>query len=320
VSRFARASCRNPNDQAIDNARPNFLVWQREKGSIVGVSHIRPETSSRNEKSIKAKQKKVDKLMKRKNITFTIILFLLSCSAFTFTAQATVDLFASINGTTQNGGGSILEFTPSGVQSTFASALGRPRGVAFDSAGNLFVATTTLDLNSGNYSGAILKIDSNGTQTTFADVSGPSDSFFLEDLKIDDSDNVFLMINDETDPNEASVIYRFAPDGTQSTFGNVPGQSYGLAFDSGGNLYAADFGDQTVYMFTPGGTRTIFVGPSVFDPDEGPAGLAFDRFGNLFVSTEIVKPGRQRHNSYVCSRWHREHVRLRTGRASRADF
>jgi DNA-binding beta-propeller fold protein YncE len=129
-------------------------------------------------------------------------------------------------------------------------------------------------------------------RTTFADVSGPSVNFFLEDLKIDDSDNVSLMVNDETDPNEASVIYRFAPDGTQSTFGDVPGQGYGLAFDSEGNLYAADFGDQTVYLFTPAGTRTVFIGPSAFDPDQGPAGLAFDRFDNLFVSTEIAgNPG-----------------------------
>jgi hypothetical protein len=231
-------------------------------------------------------------------IPFTLIPLLLSCLAVTITAPAIisgptfVDLFASINGTTQNGGGSILELTPSGAQTTFASALNRPRGVAFDSAGNLFVATTTLDLNSGNYSGAILKIASDGTQTTFANVSGPSASFFLEDLKIDDSDNVFLMVNDETDPNEASVIYKFAPDGTQSTFGNVPGQGFGLAFDSEGNLYAADFVDQTVYLFTPGGTGTVFIGPSAFDPGQGPVGLAFDRFGNLFVSTEIAgNPG-----------------------------
>ncbi len=226
------------------------------------------------------------------------IIFALACATLCLKAQAiitspsTVDLFASINGTTQNGGGSIQEFTPPGVQSTFASVLSRPRGMAFDGAGNLFVATTTLDLNSGNYSGAILKIAPDGTQTTFANVSGPSESFFLEDLKIDDSDNVFLMVNDEMDPNEASVIYRFAPDGTQSTVGNVPGQGFGLAFDSEGNLYAADFGDQTVYLFTPGGTRTVFIGPSAFDPDQGPAGLAFDRFGNLFVSTEIAgSPG-----------------------------
>src|SRR6266567_3008877 len=38
---------------------------------------------------MKAKTRKRHKLMKTKNIAFTIILFLLSCVAFTFTAQAT---------------------------------------------------------------------------------------------------------------------------------------------------------------------------------------------------------------------------------------
>ena len=48
-------------------------------------------------------------------------------------------------------------------------------------------------------------------------------------------------------------------------FGSVPGASgFGLAFDSVGNLYAADGDDQTIYKFAPDGTRTVFVGPSAF--------------------------------------------------------
>ena len=39
--------------------------------------------------------------------------------------------------------GSIYEFTPGGVQSTFASGLNAPYGLAFDSAGDLFVADGT---------------------------------------------------------------------------------------------------------------------------------------------------------------------------------
>jgi sugar lactone lactonase YvrE len=34
--------------------------------------------------------------------------------------------------------GKIYEFTPGGVQSTFASGLNQPYGLAFDSAGNLY--------------------------------------------------------------------------------------------------------------------------------------------------------------------------------------
>jgi sugar lactone lactonase YvrE len=64
----------------------------------------------------------------------------------------------------------------------------------------------------------------------------------------------------------------------------------GLAFDGAGNLLAADTFNQTIFKFAPDGTRSVFVGPSAFDPDTGPAGLAFDRFGNLFVSTESEPP------------------------------
>ena len=40
--------------------------------------------------------------------------------------------------------GTILEYTPSGVQSTFATGLTGPRGLAFDSIGNLFAAEVVL--------------------------------------------------------------------------------------------------------------------------------------------------------------------------------
>src|SRR4029434_320207 len=55
------------------------------------------------------------------------------------------DLFASIDGAPGNGVGCIYKYTPNGVRSTVASGLSRPRGLAFDSAGNLFVATNVCD-------------------------------------------------------------------------------------------------------------------------------------------------------------------------------
>ena len=44
-----------------------------------------------------------------------------------------------------NGSGKIYKFTPAGGQSTFASGLDLPSGLAFDSAGNLFVQRDSLD-------------------------------------------------------------------------------------------------------------------------------------------------------------------------------
>jgi sugar lactone lactonase YvrE len=48
------------------------------------------------------------------------------------------NLFASTEG--DPGNDTILEFTPDGTESTFATALTTPRGLAFDGSGNLFVA------------------------------------------------------------------------------------------------------------------------------------------------------------------------------------
>ena len=42
--------------------------------------------------------------------------------------------------------GNIYEYTPNGAQSTFASGLSYPKGLAFDSSGDLFVANA----NTGN--------------------------------------------------------------------------------------------------------------------------------------------------------------------------
>jgi hypothetical protein len=118
-------------------------------------------------------------------------------------------------------------------------------------------------------------------QTTFASVGG---NLFLLGLASDSSGNLFVIALDI--PNFTSTIYKFTPGGVQSTFGSIPSQGFGLAFDEAGNLFAADAFDQSIFKFAPDGTRSVFVGPSAFVPDTGPAGLAFDSFGNLFVSTE----------------------------------
>ena len=200
-------------------------------------------------------------------------------------AQGAVnDLFASINGTGDNGGGFISKYTSTGVQSIFASGLSRPRGVAFDNAANLFVATNTCV--SGTCQGAIVKITPAGVQSTFATLS--QQNFQPEGVAFDRAGNLFVMAQDSTDPNLASTIYKFTPGGVQSTFGSVPGQAFGLAFDAAGNLYAGNGsnGPIVIYEFAPDGTRTIFADGSAFPPNNGPIDFAFDRFGNLFVSTE----------------------------------
>jgi sugar lactone lactonase YvrE len=191
------------------------------------------------------------------------------------------DLFASIDGAPGNG--FIYKYTRNGVRSTVASGLSRPRGLAFDSAGNLFVATNFCDDATWCHP-TILKITPGGAQNVFAAIP---DSFFAQGVAIDRSDNLFVMAIAWS--NTVSVIFKLTPEGGRRSFGFVPGHGFGLAFDSAGNLFAADVTGQTIYKFTSDGTRSIFVGPEAFTNGEigptGPIGLAFDHFGNLFVST-----------------------------------
>src|SRR6266496_2604902 len=142
---------------------------------------------------------------------------------------------ASVNGNTQNLGGAVFQYTPPGAQSTFAPGLSRPRGLAIYH-GNLYVATNTLDPVTGNLQSSIIKVSASGVQTLFATFSNVN--FSAEGLAIDRAGNVFVVAFDQTSPAFASTIFKFTPDGAESTFGSLPRQGFGLAFDAAGNLFA----------------------------------------------------------------------------------
>ena len=79
-------------------------------------------------------------------------------------------------------------------------------------------------------------------------------------------------------------IDEFTPNGVRSVFASGLTTPFAMAFDSGGNLFVADGGDENagsgaVYKFTPAGVRTTFALGLT-----NPAGLAFDSAGNLFVA------------------------------------
>ena len=220
-----------------------------------------------------------------------LILPLLSLGAIfaLVTAAHAENLYVSANAP---GSHKIFEFTPSGVQSTYASGLTQPRGLAFDSIGNLFAAHNPEpdDIEIGR----VLKFNLRNKVSTV----GSTAKFFFAGLAIDIAGNAYVMATDDNSPTAAGTIFKFTPSGERIVFGSVPGTpnptqaNWGLAFDSAGNLYAADGNAQTIYEFAPNGTRTVFVGPSAFASGESPVGLAFDRNGNLFVSIETFSdPG-----------------------------
>ena len=106
---------------------------------------------------------------------------------------------------------SIVQFTPTGTKSTFATGLNQPVGLAFDSNGNLFEA----DLGSGN----IYKFAPDKTRSTFATgLNRPAR------LAFDSSGNLFV-----ADCGSGN-IYRFTPKGVRSTFATGLSDPTALAF------------------------------------------------------------------------------------------
>ncbi|PYJ72679.1 MAG: hypothetical protein DME75_03955 [Verrucomicrobia bacterium] len=195
--------------------------------------------------------------------------------------------------------GEIFEYTPSGAQSTYATGLSAPRGLAFDSIGNLFAAETVFvdrDLEIGR----VLKYNLHNKVSTV----GSAVHFFFEEVATDIAGNAYVMGEDDTG---AGTIFKFTPSGERIVFGSVPTTPnsilapFGLAFDSAGNLYAADGnaqtafdssgnlfvstdcfcdpGSDTILKFTPTGVESTFATGLT-----NPRGLAFDSSGNLFVA------------------------------------
>ena len=102
----------------------------------------------------------------------------------------------------------------------------------------------------------------------------------------------------------ATTIYRSHACGTITIFGSVPGflVDFGLAFDSAGNLYAAEncFADY-IYRVYPREACSTFARHEAFSPlaDRDPNGLAFDQLRQSF-RVHRNNPW-QRHNSQVYS-------------------
>jgi sugar lactone lactonase YvrE len=105
-------------------------------------------------------------------------------------------------------------------------------------------------------------------------------------------------------------IYKFAPDGTRSTFATGLVVPMGLTFDSGGNLFASDRNGESIYKFAPDGTRSTFATGLGFEPLD----LVFDSTGNLFVTDEgseiyeFMPDGTRRTFASIITPWPDDHL------------
>jgi sugar lactone lactonase YvrE len=213
----------------------------------------------------------------------------------------------------------IRKITPLGDVSTFAGIMGvagshddtrlnatfnRPLGLAFDGAGNLYVADT--------HNNTIRKITADGTVSTVAGLAGTSGSSDGTGTNVLFNSPFSLAIDTQTNIYVADTfnqtIRKITPDGVVSTLAgkaNVQGTNNatgtnatfsfpeGIAVDPDGNVFVTDDGNSSIRKITAGGVVTTFAGisggPGAVDGVDMarfnfPFGLAIDASRNLYVA------------------------------------
>jgi hypothetical protein len=217
----------------------------------------------------------------------------------------------------------IREITPGGVVTTLAGTprvtgtsdgtgsaaqFSYPEAIAVDRSGNLYVADTENQ--------TIREIAPGGVVTTLAGtpgVTGTSDGtgsaaqfYYPAGVAVDGSGNVYV-----ADTNN-QTIREIAPGGVVTTLAGTPGATgtsdgtgsaaqfnypFGITVDGSGNLYVADYCNDTIREIAPGGVVTTLAGtPGVIGTADGtgsaaqfnyPMGVTVDGSGNLYVADTI---------------------------------
>ena len=194
-----------------------------------------------------------------------------------------------------------------------AAELNGPRDITVDSAGNLFIADSNNNVirEVVKATGDIIRIAGNGTagysgdngRATDAELDNPRGLAFDSAgnlLFADTFNNVIREVVAATDD-----IITVAGDGNAGYSGNNGpaaaaelNSPIGLAFDSAGDLFIADYGNNVVREIVEGTGEIIAVagngtagdsgnnGPATAAELNGPIGLAFDSAGDLFLADQ----------------------------------
>ncbi|MDQ2794472.1 MAG: hypothetical protein M3Y12_10770 [Bacteroidota bacterium] len=202
--------------------------------------------------------------------------------------------------------GTVTTFTggaPGLVNGPLAPArFGDPSDVAIDSQGNLYVADLSFHCIRKITSGGMVSTLAGSGVAGFADGPGTTAKFnYPIGIAVDAQGNVYVA---EDDGNR---IRKVLPNGTVSTiagtgqsgFADGPGSSAqftspeGIAVDSQGTLYVAEFGGNRIRKITADGTVSTLAGNSARGAADGtgggaqfygPRGVTIDSHGDLLVA------------------------------------
>lgn len=159
-----------------------------------------------------------------------------------------------------------------------------PKGIAFDSSGNIFVVDSNLN--------SIFKFNSTGGPQAFSlsgqTLSSPTGIF------IDSSNNIYVTQS----VSMAGHVYKFNASGVfQSAFSGSPSlvSPNGIAQDSGGNFWVCDGFNSNIQKFNSSG-----VYQSAYSVHGGgtPVGIYIDSSNNQYITVDGgSSPGVQKYNS-----------------------
>jgi sugar lactone lactonase YvrE len=189
------------------------------------------------------------------------------------------------------------------LNGTGTAAIIVPQGAVIDANNNIYLTDSYSQIRKITPAGVVTTIAGNGS-TGSANGNGASATFnYPKGLAIDIAGNLYVadqsnhLIRKITPAGDVTTLAGSGSYGAINGTGTAASFYYpsGVAVDISGNVFVADRGNNQIRKITPAGVVSTFAGSTTSGQNDGtgtaasfngPAGLAFDAKGNLFVADQ----------------------------------